>query len=132
MDLYRLFRKVYTFDDAVEKLASGKWDSYDDFGVANSEFAKFHRLVMDGYHMSIISSFRSTNIDMLKKWLKQNMDKYVFRPDIYNLNRLDKFIKHCRHVRRIDIFDNKETYMVWRSAIKSLYYDRYKQNITQL
>ena len=44
MDLYKLFRKVYTFDDVIEKLASGKWDSYDDFGVSNNEFAKFRRL----------------------------------------------------------------------------------------
>ena len=128
MDLYKLFRKVYTFDDVIEKLASGKWDSYDDVGVSNNEFAKFRRLVMDGYYMSISSSNRSTNIDRLKKWLEQNIDKYVSRPDIHDLNRLGKFIKYCRQVRRIDIFDNKETYMVWRSAIKSLYYDRYKED----
>lgn len=127
MNLRKLFHKVYTFDDAVEKLASGKWDSIDDFGVGNNEFARFRRLVLDGYHRSIISAFRNTNIDILRKWLEQNIDKYIHQPDIYDLNRLDKFIRYCRHVRRIDIFDNKETYMVWRSAIKSLYYDWYKR-----
>ena len=130
MNLYKLFHKVYTFDEAVEKLASGKWDSIDDFCVDDDEFASFHRLVMAGYHISIGSFDRSTNIDRLKGWLGQNMDKYVFNPNIYKLNRLGNFIKYCRHIHRIDIFDNKETYMVWRSAIKSLYYDWYKQNIT--
>ena len=130
MILYKLFRKVYTFDEAVEKLASGKWNSHDEFCVDYYEFVRFRLLVLDGYYMYNGSSYRDTNIGVLKKWLEQNMDKYVSHPDIHDLNRLEKFIKYCRHVRRIDIFDDKETYMVWRGAIKSLYYDWYKLNIT--
>lgn len=127
MNLRKLFRKVYkvyTFDDAVEKLASGKWDSFDDFDVSNDEFAMFRQLVLDGNHIATCSFDRSTNIDRLKKWLRINMSKYyIYDPDIYNLKKLGKFIERCRHVRRIDIFDDRETYIVWRSAIKRLYYD---------
>lgn len=125
MDLYKLFRKVYTFDDVIEKFASCRWDCYDEFGITDYYFRRFYSLIKEG--PANVSFDRNRNIDVLRRWLNDNMDKFILSPNVDKLVNLDMFIRKARHVRRIDLLEDKEVYMVWRSAIKHLYHDWYKE-----
>ena len=125
MGIFRIFRKVYTFEDIVEKLASREWDSYEEFGVDDSSFRHFSKLITAGNMAATVSSYRDLNVQSLKDWLKQHMHEYIYNPSTDDLLRLNRFIKHCYYAHRINVLDNKETVMVWRSAIKALYHNWY-------
>lgn len=120
-----IFRKIYTFEDVVLKLASQEWDSYTEFGVNDFDFRHFSKLITAGNMAATVSSHRDLNVQSLKDWLNQHIREYIYDPCANDLLNLEKFIKHCRHVHRINVFYTKETYMVWRSAVKALYYNWY-------